>query len=117
ERLLTDDGTGGLVVYIKVACSKTQSAMRIGNRTTVWGENAASQSIGGSRVNNGQDFVPLPFGVNVQRDHRTKQFFAHCAIVRPPDLDQGRPDEISDRIIGLTTGDDLSILGPPRILD
>src|SRR5262245_58213185 len=60
--------------------------------------------------------MPLTFVINIQRDDRSKKLFTHCPIVWPPCLDQSRSDEVSDRIIGLTAGDNLRNVRALRFL-
>src|SRR5262249_19185143 len=68
------------------------------------------------RIDNRQNLIPLAFGIDIQRDNRSKKLFTHRPIVWPPCLDQGGSDEVSDRIIGLTAGDHLRTVGALRFL-
>ena len=48
----SDDGAGGFVIDVKVACCKTQRPLRIGNGSAISRKNSAGQAIRRGRVDN-----------------------------------------------------------------
>src|SRR6218665_445847 len=77
ERLLPDYGSGGLVIDIKISCRMTQFLRRQLQSISVLRKNRTCEGVGRSAVNQVQHFFKFIFGVNINSDHRPKNFFAH----------------------------------------
>lgn len=115
EGLLTDDGTGALVVDVEVSGSVAELVGAQDGSIAVLGEEGTSQGIGRRVGDQVQGLLVLLGLVDVDGDDGSKDLLGHGARLGVGGDDDGGLDEVSDRVVVVASGNDLRLrvgLGP-----
>ena len=108
ERLLADDGAGGLVVDVEVAGGVAQGGGHLDDGGAVVGPDGAGEGVGAGGVAQLEGAVEIGVVVDVDGEDRSEELFAHGFVTRILGDDDGRLDEVADRVVEATAHQDLS---------
>ena len=112
KRLLSDDGAGRLVIDIEVAGGETQRAHCLVDGEAIGREDGPGQGIRRRRLELMHRRTPRPSRisrvvVDMHREDRPEVFVREYVVRRVRGLDDCRPDEEANTVIGLTAGQDV----------
>ena len=90
---MSDNGTGGLVVYVIVARRIAQGPVRLDEGRSILGEDRAGEAVGTGAIDHAQGLGPALRGIDVNREHRPEELLAHEPVLRIVHLEQRWLDE------------------------
>ena len=129
ERLLADDGAGGLVVDVEVARREAQPVLGLQHRVAIVGDHRAGQRILRAGVDDVEHLLVVRIGIDVHRQDRPEVFGGERLVAGVVGQQHRRPNEIAfavvvfaaggDRDTGSTLGafDGLDVLGECAVVD
>jgi len=111
EGLLADNGAGRLVVDVEVACAVSKLVRGQFHRVPILGDHRAGEGVGGGLVDQFQGLLELVLIVDVDRQDRAKDLFAHGGVLGIVGFDDRGLNEVALRFVISAANQNLLTVG------